>query len=279
MQAAVQRAFHIRLRRPSPQLAFSPRLLAACSKNSYLSPFLDLTFLPGSIILRPLYSRSLNMTDHQEHHDCTKGRICCIIPNYLLQHVVSNQEAPANARACAARSLLHNARLRGARQSHSVQHSQAHQDAFNGIVPLYMHQEILDSPDASDEQKDRARKNLEKSASIRASREGVVAPTAAAPRPKRLFRVLYDSERTNELPGDRLRTEKQVATLDTQGTNVWNYFGKTFEFYYEKFHRNSIDDLGMSMVGSIHYDDEEVSHLSNRDFMHADVDLASPRLR
>lgn len=69
---------------------------------------------------------------------------------------------------------------------------------------------------------------------------------------------LYVTEHTDELPGNRLRTEKQVVTMDEHGANVWNYFGKTFEFYYEIFGRDSIDDLGMSMVGSIHYDDEQV---------------------
>lgn len=199
------------------------------------------------------------MASHQEH-DCTPSRLCTIIPNYLLQHVADNEEAPAHSRACATRSLLHNARLHGARLSNCAQHAESHQDAFHGIVPSYMHQEILDSADASDEQKDRAQKGLEKAASIRAAREGAVPPTTAT-RPKRLYRVLYDSEHTDELPGNRISTEKQVGTMDVPGTNVWDAFGKTFEFFYEKFGRNSIDDLGMSMVGSIHYDDEEVNLL------------------
>jgi hypothetical protein len=86
-----------------------------------------------------------------------------------------------------------------------------------------------------------------------------LSPPKTGTRPKRLFRVLYDSEKTDELHGNRFRTGNQVVTLDTQGTNVWNYFGDTFSFYYEVFGRNSIDDLGMSMVGSIRFDDEQVS--------------------
>ena len=152
---------------------------------------------------------------------------------------------------------MHNARLRVPRQSLSLQHAEAHLDAFQGIVPSYMHQEVLDSPDSSDEQKDRAKKSIEKSASIRAAREGLVLPTTRT-RPKRLFRILYDSEHTDELPGDRIRSEKQIATMDVQASNVWHSFRKTFEFYYEVFGRNSIDDLGMSMVGSVHFDDEQV---------------------
>jgi Zn-dependent metalloprotease len=72
---------------------------------------------------------------------------------------------------------------------------------------------------------------------------------------------LQTTEHTDELPGNRLQTEKQLGTLDIHGNNVWEYFGKTFEFYYEVFGRNSIDDLGMSMVGSIHFDDEQVSSI------------------
>jgi hypothetical protein len=74
-----------------------------------------------------------------------------------------------------------------------------------------------------------------------------------------LIQSLQITEHTDELPGNRLQTEKKLGTLDVHGNNVWEYFGKTFEFYYEVFGRNSIDDLGMSMVGSIHFDDELVS--------------------
>lgn len=124
----------------------------------------------------------------------TGCRLCTIIPNYLLQHLANNQAAPERVRACAARTVHHNTRLHGARLSQSLQHSEAHQDAFHGIVPSYMHQAVLDSANSTEEQKDRARKNLAKSARIRAAREGLVAPIAAAEaRPKRLFRVIYDS--------------------------------------------------------------------------------------
>jgi hypothetical protein len=120
--------------------------------------------------------------------------ICTIIPTYLLQHVADNEAAPQHVRACAARSIQHNRRLHGARQSHALQHSEAHQEAFHGIVPSYMHQAVLDNPDTTDEQKDRARKSLATSSSIRAAREGVAGPAAApTARPRRLFRVIYDS--------------------------------------------------------------------------------------
>ena len=98
---------------------------------------------------------------------------------------------------------------------------------------------------------------MQKSASIRDAREGAAPGTRA----KRLYRILYDSEGTNELPGDRISTEKQVKTMDVQGNNVWNAFGETFNFYWEQYNRNSIDDFGMSMVGSIHFDDELVTTL------------------
>lgn len=146
------------------------------------------------------------------------------------------------------------------------------------MVPSYMHREVLDSPDASDEQKDRAKKSIEKSSSIRAAREGFLPPTTTT-RSKRLFRVLYDSEHTDQLPGNRLRTEKQTTTMDVQGSNVWDSFGNTFEFFYGIFGRNSIDDLGMSMVGSVHFDDDLVGLLFLAGSFFADRDAASSRLR
>ena len=35
------------------------------------------------------------------------------------------------------------------------------------------------------------------------------------------------------------------------------YFGNTFNFYNTVLARNSIDNKGMSLIGSIHFDDEQ----------------------
>ena len=255
-------------------------VLASITLKHLYEPVPLSSFLPNSLVYIHHYTiKSSMMADYLEPHCCMKDRqLCTITPNYWLQHVASNQAAPAHSRACAARSLLHNARLHGARQSHCLQHAEAHQEASHGIVPSYMHREILDSPDASDEQKDRAKKSIEKSSSIRAARE-VFQPPMTTIQPKRPFRVLYDSEHTDELPGNRIRTEMQTTTMDIQASNVWDSFGNTFEFSYEVFGRNSIDDLGMSMVGSVHFDDELVGLLFLAPSFFADRHAASSRLR
>lgn len=148
---------------------------------------------------------------------------CFIIPNYLLQHVAANTEASEHSRACAVRSLQHNARLSDLRInfcSHGGPPGAEHAGpgGHQGIVPGYVHTEIASAPGASDEAKQRAEKHILSDQSLRAAREGI-AGKAAAPA-KRLNRVLYDSENSSEIPGDRIRKEGQETALDTEGTDV-----------------------------------------------------------
>jgi len=72
-----------------------------------------------------------------------------------------------------------------------------------------------------------------------------------------LFRILYDSEGTNREPGKLLFYEGHVsANADAYAKQVYDNFGSTFKFYSEIFNRNSIDDKGMNLIGSVHFDDD-----------------------
>lgn len=47
------------------------------------------------------------------------------------------------------------------------------------------------------------------------------------------------------------------ASDDPSAQNVYKQFKQVFDFYHEVFHRNSIDDNGMNLVGSVHFDDDD----------------------
>jgi Zn-dependent metalloprotease len=186
---------------------------------------------------------------------CSTGQVCCIIPSFILQRIVDSDTAHPDERVSAGRALAHLHALKAARDSF-VGGQAAHDaapHAMHAIVPPHMLQAIIDSDDASEEDKDRARKNLKRLHAIRAARGGA---DPAAPTAKRLYRLIYDAEESNELPGNRVRKEGGVAVADVSSNEVYDYFKKSFDFYYEVFKRNSIDDLGMSLVGSVHFDDE-----------------------
>lgn len=189
------------------------------------------------------------LSSQEQLHPYATGHVRSIIPPYLLQSIVNSESVPQDARTCAERTLTHTRMLRETRASFGTGHG-GHPD--HSIVPPHMLQAIIDSDDASSEDKERARHNLAHSHAIREARAGGATDTAPH---KRLVRVIYDSEHTDDLPGDRIRREGQVATQDVSATEVYDDFKKTFDFYHQIFKRNSIDDLGMSLIGSVHYDD------------------------
>jgi Zn-dependent metalloprotease len=184
-------------------------------------------------------------------HRCGSDHVCSIVPDYLLQDLVDSDSAPEHARVCAQRTLTHTRMLRAARSALMYDHA-GH--AGHSIIPSYMLQDVIDSDQASEEDKERARKSLAHSQAIRKARAGVSGD--AAPQ-RRLNRIIYDTEQSNDLPGDRVRKEGQVATQDISTNQVYDFFKNTYDFYFEVFNRDSIDNLGMSLIGSVHFDDLE----------------------
>ncbi|KAJ8059587.1 hypothetical protein OCU04_011242 [Sclerotinia nivalis] len=74
-----------------------------------------------------------------------------------------------------------------------------------------------------------------------------------------VYRKIYTSAGTNEMKKKLVFDERAripFETMDWDAKNVYDYFEKTYEFYNEVFNRNSIDDRGLHMIGSIHYDDQ-----------------------
>jgi Zn-dependent metalloprotease len=68
-------------------------------------------------------------------------------------------------------------------------------------------------------------------------------------------RTIYTSEEKNKLPGKIIRREGQDAVADISANEVYDYFKQTFDFYNDVFGRYSIDNRGMQLIGSIHFDD------------------------
>ena len=175
------------------------------------------------------------------------------IPDYMLQYLANNRAVSPRARRCAARARQYTTQLRGARQSHTTRPSQPDSHYFHEVARLWQPQDVSYNRVAFEEQKESAIKDVEKSQGNEAARNRSAPPNIYG-HPRHLFRKLYDAQHSNILPGKLLRTENDVVTLDRQGERVWEFFGKTFQFYYANFGRNSIDGLGMPLIASIHFD-------------------------
>lgn len=107
-----------------------------------------------------------------------------------------------------------------------------------------------------EKQKAWAVRTLSISEQFTASRELVRAKVvlAAVAIVGRKQRVVYDANNTTNLPGTLVRDEGDPPTTDVAVNEAYDGAGETYDFYMNVFKRNSIDNMGMRLDLTIHYD-------------------------
>ncbi|ACB50309.1 putative peptidase M4, thermolysin [Crocosphaera subtropica ATCC 51142] len=100
---------------------------------------------------------------------------------------------------------------------------------------------------------------LEASAEARAIRAtmGAIATIApmfsSTPISTKKNRLVYDmEERRFVLPGKLVRREGEDPTGDSAVDEAYDHAGITYDFYKQRFNRNSIDNRGMDLISSVH---------------------------
>jgi Zn-dependent metalloprotease len=83
------------------------------------------------------------------------------------------------------------------------------------------------------------------SATPEAPAEGVTAP--------REHRSVYNAHHTEDLPGRLVRDEGAPATHDVAVNEAYDGLGDTWTLYQDVYGRNSIDDHGLTLLGSVHF--------------------------
>jgi Zn-dependent metalloprotease len=89
-----------------------------------------------------------------------------------------------------------------------------------------------------------------------------LAPPAVVPRvaagigAEGLDRVISDAQYTQELPGVLVRAEGDPETDDPAADEAYDGLGATYDLFAEAFDRDSIDGAGMSLLGTVHYDED-----------------------
>ena len=66
-------------------------------------------------------------------------------------------------------------------------------------------------------------------------------------------RALSDTHNTSTLPGDVIRAEGAGPTGDRAVDEAYDGLGATYDFYWDIFQRNSIDDEGLPLNATVHY--------------------------
>jgi Zn-dependent metalloprotease len=187
----------------------------------------------------------------------------------MLKAIVSSQAASQNSRDIANKTIAHISSVRQTRLQTQAGSANGDQPANGGppangqphirpqgIVPSYVFQEVLKSETASEESKERAKKHLASMGDIKAAK---VRPATheAPPQAMRLYRRLYDSQQSTRQPGKKLFDENHLPdNPDPYALQVYNNFGSSFKFFSEVLGRNSIDDNGMDLIGSVHFDED-----------------------
>ncbi len=78
-----------------------------------------------------------------------------------------------------------------------------------------------------------------------------VAPVGAA---AQVQRTIYDTHTTTILPGNAVRAEGANPTGDPAVNEAYDGLGATFNFYLQAYQRNSIDNQGLPLLATVHYD-------------------------
>ncbi|GGY95678.1 M4 family metallopeptidase [Pseudoduganella plicata] len=87
------------------------------------------------------------------------------------------------------------------------------------------------------------------SAPLRTQRRVAMAGTEPA-----LKRTVYDAKNGQTLPGDVVRTEGAQPSGDATVDEAYDGLGATYDLFLKEFGRNSIDDAGMPLNATVHYD-------------------------
>ena len=66
-------------------------------------------------------------------------------------------------------------------------------------------------------------------------------------------RTIYNARNTQTLPGDVSRAEGSPATGDVALDEAYDGLGSTYNFFFEIFQRDSIDNKGLELKASAHY--------------------------
>ena len=117
------------------------------------------------------------------------------------------------------------------------------------ILPPHILRKLSENPKL----RERVLRTLELSQSLRAARQAFIArPLAAVAGTK--HRTIYDAKNGTTLPGTQVRDEGQPPTADVAVTEAYDYSGDTYDFYSQVFSRNSVDDHGLTLKSTVHYD-------------------------
>ena len=133
-----------------------------------------------------------------------------------------------------------------------------HHNPLRCIVPPHMLDAV--ARNGTPDQRAAALGTLALDAALRAQRMIAVAPierpapTEGRAEPPSKSRSIHDAENTRNLPGQSVREEGDSPAGDVDADRVYDGFGATWDLFFDIYGRNSIDDAGATLNGTVHFD-------------------------
>ncbi len=119
----------------------------------------------------------------------------------------------------------------------------------NGIIPPHILKEIAKK--GSQKQKDMAMRTLMMSEKMRGRREAFAEVYVAASTGAKCIRV-YDAKNQQDLPGEEVIDPGN--STDPAIKEAYDGADTTYNLYLDVYERNSIDDRGMCIMSTVHFD-------------------------
>jgi len=120
------------------------------------------------------------------------------------------------------------------------------------IIPSRMLRQLAEAAHASPAERQCLLDQCEISAHLRGQRS--VMPTLAATQHTgEQRRTVYDARHKTTLPGKVVRTEGAAAVKDEAVNQAYDNAGHTYDFFHTVFQRNSVDNKGLRLDASVHY--------------------------
>jgi Zn-dependent metalloprotease len=131
-----------------------------------------------------------------------------------------------------------------------------HRNPIHCILPPYILRKL--AKDDTGKISDRALHTLSLDATFRIRRAVAPPPQSlrsVSPPDAKINRSIYTANSTQTLPGDLIRAEGAPPVQgDVAANEAYDGLGATFDFYHEVYDRNSIDDSGLPLVATVHFD-------------------------
>ncbi|MCL2899704.1 M4 family metallopeptidase [Brenneria tiliae] len=121
---------------------------------------------------------------------------------------------------------------------------------IHSVIPPYILHRII--ANGSEAQRHCAQQTLMHVQSLMVSTHPRPQPHPLAS-PGQVHREIHDAENQQQLPGKLVRAEGQDGNGDIAADEAYDYLGVTYDFFWRTFQRNSLDNQGLTLSGTVHY--------------------------